>query len=504
MANQGKELQNSDMFTQISNEAKFLKSSYYVPYYTEIEKGPKGYIKRIIRKLNKFLLFPMSESQNTYNLHVANGIDAARILGENLQSSLYASNAKTQKHQAALESNLSELGAKVINHNNELAMQNSDIANLQGSVEKQNSDIANLQGSIEKQNSDIANLQGSMEMQNSDIAILQGGIEKQINDIANLQERLERQNNEIIALQKKLEIQNSINSEMRSKIDKQQLGMKETNKIFDNVIMSLSQKLKNGYYVAEHHDEESDVESIEVEDTESSLAKKEFDSTNTYTSLDYFKFQNDFRGTQSDIMERQKIYVSYFKNKQGRILDFGCGRGEFLRLLKEENIPVIGIDTYPEYKITGELYGVDIRVGDGLEFLEKSTETFGGIFCAQVIEHLGIANIEKLCYLAFEKLEKGGCLVLETPNPMCLSMFTNAFYIDPSHDKPVHPLLMEYILKNIGFSDVQLLWPNHSLEQLPHIQSNAITNLSEVNRAIDRVSHMLYGSQDYAIVAVKP
>ena len=73
----------------------------------------------------------------------------------------------------------------------------------------------------------------------------------------------------------------------------------------------------------------------------------------------------------------------------------------------------------------------------------------------------------------------------------------------PKGDKPVHPLLMEYLLKAIGFSDVQILWPDHSLRQLPFIRSNSIENLWEVNNAIERVSGILFGSQDYAVVATK-
>ena len=200
-------------------------------------------------------------------------------------------------------------------------------------------------------------------------------------------------------------------------------------------------------------------------------------------------------------MERQRSYLPYVRNKTGRIFDLGCGRGEFLRLLKEENIPAFGVDTYPEYEITGQMYGIEIGVGDGIEVLENQKEPLGGIFCAQVIEHLGFKNVEKLCRLAYDKLEKGGCLILETPNPMCVSTMTNGFYIDPTHDKPVHPLLMQYMLKSIGFTEVQLLWPDHSLGTLPPIHSEYIDNLEEVNRAIERVSGLLFGSQDYAVIA---
>ena len=419
-----KDIDNSQkpaILIQIKKEADYLKANSYNPYYTEVGSGLKSLIKRVIRKVNKFLIFPMSERQNNFNLHTANGIDAARIIGESHQNQIDYLKEK-------IDNVLSSLYTSNVKTNNSIDLQNKKI------------DEQRL--------------------------------------------RLEEQNRAI---------------------DEQRLAIKKINHEIDDLVMTVSREINNRILYNDHRIEDS--ENLPIENCisrDSVIEKTDDENKNTYAMPDYFKFQNDFRGTQADIMERQRIYVPYFKDKKGIILDFGCGRGEFLRLMKEANIPAIGIDTYPEYEITGKLYDVEILVGDGLGYLEKSTEPFGGIFCAQVIEHLGFSNIEKLCSLAFNKLEDGGCLILETPNPMCLSMFTNAFYIDPSHDKPVHPLLMEYLLKSLGFVDIKLLWPNHSLEQLPHIQSNSISNIGEVNRSIDRVSHILFGSQDYAVVARKP
>lgn len=228
-------------------------------------------------------------------------------------------------------------------------------------------------------------------------------------------------------------------------------------------------------------------------------------SESVYTILDYFKFQNDFRGTRSVISERQKIYLPYFQNSTGPVIDIGCGRGEFLRLMKDNQIPAFGIDLYPEYEVEGELNDLDIRHGNGIEFLKDSEQQFGGIFAAQVIEHISFTQLQDFCAAAYEKLAPGAYLVLETPNPTCLSMFTSSFYIDPTHNKPVHPLLLEYLLKEVGFTDVRTIFTEASRTNimLPMIESDAIKNLEEVNQAITMVSNFLYGSLDYAVIARK-
>ena len=127
-----------------------------------------------------------------------------------------------------------------------------------------------------------------------------------------------------------------------------------------------------------------------------------------------------------------------------------------------------------------------------------------GIFLGQVVEHMTPEQILALCRTAYDKLEDGGCLVIETPNPTSLSIYTNAFYIDPSHVKPVHPLTMQYYLEKAGFSDTTLIFTENSrpAQSIPPLRCDA-ENLEEFNRAMKAVSNMLYGSQDYAIVAVK-
>lgn len=224
-----------------------------------------------------------------------------------------------------------------------------------------------------------------------------------------------------------------------------------------------------------------------------------------YTVLDYFKFQNEFRGSRTLITERQQMYVPYFKDAQKPVLDIGCGRGEFLVLMRENNIPAFGIDMYSEYVVEGTLNNIDIRQGDGLEFLQNTEDKFGGIFVCQVIEHITFQQLQRLCSLAYDKLVSGAYLILETPNPRSLSMFTGGFYVDPTHNKPVHPATVQYLLKEIGFADVKIEYTESGRPTgLPKIQADGIKNLNEINDGIERVSNMLFGSLDYAAIARKP
>lgn len=223
-----------------------------------------------------------------------------------------------------------------------------------------------------------------------------------------------------------------------------------------------------------------------------------------YTSIDYFDFENHFRGDRTLIKTRQTQYLPYFKNCRS-VVDIGCGRGEFLQLLKENNIDAVGVDTYDEFVDYCRDLDLDAICDDGNHYLSSIDHT-DGIFVGQVVEHMTTEQIIQLCNIAWEKLDPGAYLIIETPNPTSLAIYTHAFYMDPSHVKPVHPMTMEYFLKNAGFKDVNVIYtPCSRLDtEIPRLDGENIKNLDAFNDAMHVVSETLFGSQDYAIIARKP
>jgi O-antigen chain-terminating methyltransferase len=244
-------------------------------------------------------------------------------------------------------------------------------------------------------------------------------------------------------------------------------------------------------------------ETLSESDTKQTEKLSYVDNADVYSGIDYFDFENHFRGSEQLIMERQEEYLCYFISRN-HVIDLGCGRGEFLELLRANNVQAIGVDLYSEFVMLCQKKGLTVYQKNAIQYLEEVDRT-DGIFAGQLVEHLSIEQVIYLCDLAYQKLDSGCYLVMETPNPMSLAIYTHAFYMDPSHSKPVHPLTLQYIARRAGFSSVEIRFTEKSKldESIPELQSESIDNIVEFNQSMQTLSNYMYGSQDYAIIAKK-
>ncbi|MGN0666769.1 MAG: methyltransferase domain-containing protein [Huintestinicola sp.] len=225
-------------------------------------------------------------------------------------------------------------------------------------------------------------------------------------------------------------------------------------------------------------------------------------ASDVYSAIEYFDFENHFRGSREHVKSVQKIYLPYFEGRKN-VLDLGCGRGEFTELLRDNNVGVTGVDMYEPYVEYMRSLELPVVLDDAVAYLSRQEST-DGIFMGQVVEHLSVDQIVTICNMAYEKLEEGSCLIMETPNPKSLAIFTECFYMDPSHQKPVHPFTLKYIAEKAGFTKVDILYTDSSRLpfSIPKIKEDE-PDFDKFNEAMQRVSELLYGSQDYAVIARK-
>jgi O-antigen chain-terminating methyltransferase len=115
--------------------------------------------------------------------------------------------------------------------------------------------------------------------------------------------------------------------------------------------------------------------------------------------FDYARFEERFRGDEHEIKERQRTYLQYFQDKEN-ILDIGCGRGEFLELLRESGIKAGGVDLDLDMVLLCREKGLDVSMNDSFTHLGAlPDESVGGVFAAQPIEHLHPRRVIELVKL---------------------------------------------------------------------------------------------------------
>ena len=220
--------------------------------------------------------------------------------------------------------------------------------------------------------------------------------------------------------------------------------------------------------------------------------------------FDYAGFEDRFRGSEHDIKERQRIYVPYFEGREN-VLDIGCGRGEFLELLLERGVKARGVDIDLDMILQCRDKDLDVLQEDALAYLETlADDSIGGIFAAQVIEHLEAQRIIRLVTMSHRKLAPGAVLVLETPNPACLMVFADSFYRDLSHVAPIHPDTAKFLLEAAGFQDVDVkfLAPVDASRRLPPLDIPG-AGVERFNDGMEQLNSLLFGAQDYAVIGRK-
>jgi len=225
--------------------------------------------------------------------------------------------------------------------------------------------------------------------------------------------------------------------------------------------------------------------------------------------FDYYWFESIHRGDRALIKRRQQPYLEYFEGC-ANVLDVGCGRGEFLELLGEKEIGGYGIDIEGDSIQFCTDSGLRAEQAEALAHLAAIEDgSIDGVFISQVAEHMTPSELIELVGLAYRKMEPGGYVVVETPNPQCLLIFASFFYADLSHVQPIHPETMRFLLLSAGFRDVEIKLTNPvpRNQRLGKVVIQDInpgeTWVDELNANVDKLNSVLFSYMDYAAIAQK-
>ena len=213
-------------------------------------------------------------------------------------------------------------------------------------------------------------------------------------------------------------------------------------------------------------------------------------------SPDFYRaFEDRHRGPRADVQARQRVYLPFLDGAAQagvprRLVDLGCGRGEWIELAAKQGWQARGVDLDEGMLGACRDAGLDAVHGDLLAHLRTlESASLGALTALQVAEHLAFDDLQALVREAARVLAPGGLLVLETPNPENLVVGSSGFHMDPTHVKPLPPALLSFLAEYGGFAPVAVLRLHEG------IGKEAPVNLIDVLAGV---------SPDYAVVARKP
>lgn len=174
-------------------------------------------------------------------------------------------------------------------------------------------------------------------------------------------------------------------------------------------------------------------------------------SVDELPGLNYARFVAAIGADPAVVAQIYTRYVRWFKGRR-RVVDLGSGRGIFLDVLRNAGIPSYGVDTDPTLVQSCIARGLEAVVDGALEHLDTlKPGSVDGIFMGHVVEHLPHAAKFLLAKMAFEKLAPQGVMAIETPNTTSEFVMLNVYYLDPTHQAPLHPNAYRFIFEDAGF-----------------------------------------------------
>jgi len=213
----------------------------------------------------------------------------------------------------------------------------------------------------------------------------------------------------------------------------------------------------------------------------------------------YKSFEDKFRGHKSEIKKRLLAYEPFLQilkqnYENPAAADLGCGRGEWLEILKQNGFAARGCDVSEEMLKECEKNALEAKKQGAIEFLSELEDSSLALVSAfQLVEHLEFSELCELIKQARRVLKDGGILILETPNPENLRVATLNFYLDVTHVKPIPPMLLEYLCEFEGFNNTFMMRLNSNLSFSEDLENQNVT-LRDVLSSV---------GLDYAVLGLK-
>nr|WP_277935124.1 class I SAM-dependent methyltransferase [Parablautia muri] len=191
----------------------------------------------------------------------------------------------------------------------------------------------------------------------------------------------------------------------------------------------------------------------------------------------------------------KKNYLKYMpKDKSKRILDLGCGMGQFLYFCHKYGYKdCTGVDVSKENiefikrkNENAQVYNLSI-----IDFLDDKEDYYDVIVLNDVIEHLTKEEAFDVLDAVIQAMRKDGVFLLKTPNMVNPFVSTAGRYIDITHEVGFTEISMKQMLRATGFKNIVIVGTD--IYVLNPLISIVTKMLSKIINLVLYILSMLYG-----------
>lgn len=212
----------------------------------------------------------------------------------------------------------------------------------------------------------------------------------------------------------------------------------------------------------------------------------------------YVAFEDHFRGHPANVkaqfaQDYLPVLAEAGLNTGTRALDIGCGRGEWLELMREQHFESRGVDLNPVVCELCQSKQLNVLNDDAVAYMARQPAGSLDLITAfHLIEHIPGELLDRLIASARHALRPGGLLILETPNPENFIVGSCNFYNDPTHLNPLPPEPTRFRVLSHGFASVDIL--------RLHPRGNVNYDALPPGLPAELLERLFVG-QDYALIA---
>lgn len=214
---------------------------------------------------------------------------------------------------------------------------------------------------------------------------------------------------------------------------------------------------------------------------------------NVLSEADWEGYYRFFRRNYGDILP---------EDRDARILDAGCGTGQFLYFLERAGYTnYVGIDGSPDCVEFCRNSGRSVEEANLLDYLPEHPDTFDFIVLNDVIEHLkkdeGFAALEH----CVQALKPGSTAAIKTDNMGCPMFAPRSRYGDLTHEVGFTEPSLEAAMSAAGFTNVRVLPVDPHTS--PYAPINVLARLAQKTlHMIFRGIFRLYGVRTHAVMTL--